>query len=140
MPRDAKLKISEEKVFECKINPMGKPRMTQRDKWLERDCTSRYWAFKANVVKKAEELGFTMPASEYHIIFRLPMPRSWSKKKRSSMDGAPHQTKPDKDNLEKAFLDALCKDDSFIWDGRVSKFWSNDGCIEVYLNSERGER
>lgn len=122
--------------FEFKVKPIGKPRMTQRDRWLERDCTARYWAFKDAVVREAERMRFSVPASGYHITFRLPMPSSWSKKKRAAMDGKPHQKKPDKDNLEKAFLDALCKDDSFIWDGRVSKFWATEGSIEVLTEKE----
>ena len=53
------------------------------------------------------------------------------------MNGKPHQQKPDKDNLEKALLDALCEDDSYIYDGRVSKYWSDAGYIEIYINEIR---
>lgn len=49
------------------------------------------------------------------------------------MDGKPHQQKPDKDNLEKALLDAIFDDDSRIWDGRVSKVWGATGMIRVRL-------
>lgn len=49
------------------------------------------------------------------------------------MDGKPHQKKPDKDNLEKALLDAIFDDDSRIWDGRVSKVWGTTGMITVRL-------
>jgi len=32
----------------------------------------------------------------------LPMPKSWSKKKKSAMAGRPHRQKPDRDNIDKA--------------------------------------
>ncbi|CNL09497.1 Holliday junction resolvase [Yersinia mollaretii] len=47
------------------------------------------------------------------------------------MDGKPHQTKPDKDNLEKALLDAIFEDDCRIWDGRVTKLWGEIGKIII---------
>jgi Holliday junction resolvase RusA-like endonuclease len=66
------------------------------------------------------------------------MPRSWSKKKRDDFRGKPHLPTPDKDNLEKAFLDALFSkrtgrktSDSHVWDGRVVKLWDDEGSIFV---------
>lgn len=47
------------------------------------------------------------------------------------MNGKPHQQKPDKDNLEKALLDAIFEDDCRIWDGRVSKVWGETGKIII---------
>jgi Holliday junction resolvase RusA-like endonuclease len=124
--------------YEFKLDPIGKPRMTQRDKWIKRDCVMRYWNFKDLLKLQAKKLKFIMPDSGYHLKFYIPMPKSWSKKKQSAMMGKPHQGKPDKDNLEKAFLDAVCADDSYIWDGRVSKFWWNEGRIvmKVYENDD----
>ena len=40
-----------------------------------------------------------------------------------------HQAKPDKDNLEKGFWDALFEEDEAVWDARVSKFWAYEGAI-----------
>jgi Holliday junction resolvase RusA-like endonuclease len=59
------------------------------------------------------------------------MPSSWSKKKRQAMAGKPHQQKPDKDNLEKALMDAIYADDSHIWDSRVTKLWGEEGQIII---------
>lgn len=109
------------------ITPIPKPRMTRSDKWKKRDCVDRYWQFK-DEVRQAE---ITLPESHYHVIFILPMPKSWSQKKRLEMDGRPHQQKPDKDNLEKALLDAIFTDDCRVWDGRVSKFWGLKGMIVI---------
>lgn len=110
-----------EKVFN--ITPLGKPRMTRADKWKKRPEVLRYRAFCDEVRLN----NVSRPESGYHVIFVLPMPPSWSKKKRSLMDGKPHQQKPDKDNLEKALLDAIFGEDSHIWDGRVTKIWGETG-------------
>ena len=59
------------------------------------------------------------------------MPKSWESSKRDKMRGLPHKQTPDKDNCEKAILDALFTNDSMIWDGRVSKFWGDSGAIVV---------
>ena len=85
------------------ITPVSKPRMTQRDRWHKRPETAAYWAFKAEV----RLLGINIPESGYHITFIIPMPKSWSQKKRKQLNGQAHQQKPDKDNLEKALRDAL---------------------------------
>lgn len=110
-----------EKVFN--ITPLGKPRMTRADKWKKRPEVLRYRAFCDEVRLN----NVSLPESGYHVIFVLPMPPSWSKKKRPLMDGKPHQQKPDKDNLEKALLDAIFGEDSHIWDGRVTKIWGETG-------------
>lgn len=87
----------------------------------------RYRAFADEV----RLLGITLPDHGWHVTFVLPMPKSWSKRKREAMDGRPHQQTPDKDNLEKALLDALFQDDCHIWDGRVTKRWGEQGQIII---------
>lgn len=112
------------------IVAMGKPRMTRADKWKQRPEVMRYRAFKDEVRLH----NVSLPESGYHLTFVLPMPRSWSKKKKAEMNGKPHQQKPDKDNLEKALLDAIFDDDCKIWDGRVTKIWGETGKIVVEVN------
>ncbi len=75
--------------------------------------------------------GHELPEAGYHITFVIPMPQSWSKKKRAQHAGKPHQQKPDKDNLEKALLDAVFDEDSHVWDGRVTKIWGEKGQIII---------
>ena len=101
--------------------------MTQRDKWAKRAPVLRYRAF----CDHAKLLGITLPECGYHAIFVLPMPASWSKKKRIEMNGKPHQQSPDKDNLEKALLDAIFDEDCRVWDGRVTKVWGESGQIII---------
>ena len=92
----------------------------------------RYWAFKEEVRLRRVSL----QESGWHVVFQLPMPVSWSVKKRRAMAGKPHQQVPDKDNLEKGLLDALFDEDSHIWDGRVTKIWGWTGCIWIGENIE----
>ena len=72
-----------------------------------------------------------IPDSGSHITFILPMPESWSKKKKDRMRFKPHQQKPDKDNLEKGLLDAIFEEDCRVWDSRVSKRWGDQGEIWI---------
>jgi Holliday junction resolvase RusA-like endonuclease len=109
------------------ITPVGKPRMTRSDKWKQRPPVIRYRMF----CDEARLHEIRVPESGAHITFVLPMPQSWSKKKRVAMDGQPHQQKPDLDNLTKSLLDALFEDDSHIWDTRTSKLWGETGMIVI---------
>ncbi len=109
------------------ITPCTKPRQTQRDKWKKRPCVLKYRAFADEVRLK----GVQLPEFGYHVTFIIPMPKSWSKKTMAAMNLTPHQQTPDKDNLEKALLDALFEDDCRIWDGRVTKRWGYKGEIIV---------
>jgi len=112
---------------EYKVVPVSKPRMTQKDRWAKRIPVQRYWAFKDEVrLKKivVKECGST-------VTFCLPMPQSWSKKKRDAMRGQPHQQKPDIDNLLKALLDAIFDEDERVWSISCSKKWADEGSIIV---------
>lgn len=110
-----------------KITPLGKPRMTRADKWKKRPEVVRYRAFCDEVRLH----NVSLPESGYHVIFVLPMPPSWSKKKRTEHCGKPHQQKPDLDNLMKSLMDAIYSDDCGIWDFRASKVWGDCGEIKV---------
>lgn len=116
------------------IVPVGKPRMTRRDKWARRPCVLRYREYADDLRQRLAE--FTVPAAGMHVRFTLPMPHSWSKTKRREHRGRAHQQKPDVDNLLKAFFDALLKDDSGIWDCRASKVWGESGAIEITLTED----
>ena len=64
------------------ITPIAKPRMTRRDKWAKRPCVERYFAYRDLV--RLHKVFF--PEFWAHVIFFLPMPKSWSKKKRLEMN------------------------------------------------------
>lgn len=109
------------------ITPVPKPRQTRSDKWKERPSVMRYRAFADECrLKKVH-----VPESGAHITFNMPMPKSWSKKKRLATVGRAHQSRPDVDNLAKSLLDALYADDSTVWDLRITKRWAAVGSIEI---------
>ncbi|WP_373687373.1 RusA family crossover junction endodeoxyribonuclease [Zooshikella harenae] len=109
------------------IKPNTKPRMTRADKWKQRTCVMQYRAYKDEI----RNASLSLPEGGYHLIFVIPMPKSWTKKKQNEMRGKPHQQTPDKDNLEKGLLDAIFSDDAHIWDGRLSKYWGDEGSIII---------
>jgi Holliday junction resolvase RusA-like endonuclease len=65
------------------------------------------------------------------ILFMIPMPESWSLKKKHAMVKQPHKSKPDLDNLIKAVGDALYDDDSGLWNYRAAKRWGYEGQIII---------
>lgn len=103
--------------------------MTYSDRWKQRPCVLRYWAYKDRLLElwgDEAELPDT-----FWVIFTMPMPKSWSEKKRIEMDGKAHQPVPDWDNMAKAFCDILRTQDSGIWDVRATKIWGRKGSIEL---------
>jgi len=121
--------MTKEYIF--KINPMGKPRMVHSDAWAHRDVVERYWVYKDMLALQARRVKYEIGDMLY-IVFYLPMPGSWSQKKRLAMNGKPHQQKPDADNLLKGFMDALLADDAKVYDVRIRKFWGLEGSIRVF--------
>lgn len=112
------------------ITPMGAPRMNRADAWKGRAVVLRYRLFRDTLRLQARNLGFALPDS-FVATFYLPMPPSWSEKKKQLMDGKPHQQKPDASNLLKALEDALRTDDERIWDPHPRKFWARKGRIVI---------
>lgn len=119
------IRMVESQRFE--ITPVAKPRQTQSDRWKQRPCVVRYRAFKDQV--KAS--GLNVPETGCRLIFILPMPKSWPKKRRAEMDGQPHQQRPDTDNMIKAVLDAVHTEDSQIHHVEGLKFWGETGAIII---------
>jgi Holliday junction resolvase RusA-like endonuclease len=117
------------------IDPVGKPRMTQRDKWKKRDCVTHYYAFKDELRLWANKFGLqTLPDSIEMLTFVVPMPQSWSEKKKIQHDKTPHRQKPDLDNMLKALQDCLCTDDKHIWQIKnLSKMWGRTGKILIEI-------
>ena len=100
--------------------------MTQSDKWKKRPAVLKYRAFADEV-----RLHGVVVQNGDHVTFHVPMPKSWSNSKKEMHDKAPHRQTPDLDNLQKSLLDAVYKDDSFIWDIHATKLWSYEGGITI---------
>jgi len=118
------------------VTPMAKPRMTRSDKWKQRECVLRYRAYKDQLRLRQIQV----PEGGVRITFVLPMPASWSKKKRAEMMLQPHQQTPDVDNLHKGLLDALFVDDCKVWDHWITKIWGESGAIQIETFEEINER
>lgn len=134
-----------------KVDPMGTVRMTagmvKRLKWnlyepgdkrVER--VQRYLGYKqylSTIAKQHVKDELLTGPIYLDLIFYMPMPVTWSIKKKVMMEGKPHTSKPDRDNLEKGVCDAfnkiIWKDDGQVCDGRTRKFYSREPRIEVEI-------
>lgn len=93
----------------------------------------KYNQYKIDLLAEAKSKRFILPPVGASITFFIPVPSSWSKKKKKMHHGRFHQSKPDIDNLQKALLDSLMKEDKEIAHLEVSKRWVDFdiGWIEV---------
>jgi Holliday junction resolvase RusA-like endonuclease len=125
------------------VIPMGAPRMTQSDKWKtnpnhpdpkkrQRIEVTRYFAFKDILRLQANTMQFELP-KVFEGVYFIPMPDSWSEKKKAKMNGFPSEPRPDTDNITKGIKDALRKSDSDIWFECAQKRWAYNGSILIYI-------
>lgn len=122
--------------------PMGKPRMTRCDKWAKRPCVERYREWADHARRCAFGKNEKQPQAPVRVNWcaYFEMPASWSKAKRDAHRGQAHRQRSDRDNVDKALLDALYADDSTCAFGDLRKFW-DDGAgprLEVYV-VDRGD-
>jgi Holliday junction resolvase RusA-like endonuclease len=120
--------------------PMGKPRMTQRDKWAKRPCVLRYreWADKArDCAAKAGGLPSPEKIRRITMMAYFSPPKSLPKWRRELMLGALHRVKPDMDNILKC-MDALFTEDSAIPAGAIEKRWDETPRLEITIEVEDG--
>lgn len=111
-------------TFTISGNPLGKPRMSQRDKWKKRPAVLRYRAW-ADAARASAPAG--LPQRPVRVDWRafIAMPKSWPKRRKVKMAGQLHQAKPDRDNIDKALLDSLWPQDSFVAVGLIEKRWED---------------
>jgi Holliday junction resolvase RusA-like endonuclease len=117
--------------YEFLVTPIGKPRMTQRDKWLKppREAVLKYRLHKKAMEDYAMITKFKL-TEILDVDFYIPMPESWSKKKKESMCGKPHQNKPDLDNILKFIMDTLLPEgDQNVHTIVAKKVWDYEGKI-----------
>ena len=115
--------------FVFDVVPISAPRMNPADRWKRRPGVVRYFAYRDQVRAIAEEQGFTLPG-QFYLWFQLPMPKSWSKRKKRAMFGEPCLSKPDTDNLAKGFFDCF-GEDKHVWSVQLTKTWHDAGRIVV---------
>jgi len=112
--------------------PVAKPRMTQRDQWKKRPIVQRYRAFcdVLNIVNnrlggRVKEI---LETGQVSVVFFLPIP-----KRRKEKEGDPHQVRPDIDNFVKSVFDAICDDDSHIFEVKARKQYT-EGQPGIYIS------
>ena len=127
------------KFFMFDVCPVSAPRMTQSDRWKtnpnhpdinrrQRPCVTKYFGYKNILNFQANKLQFKM----IDVLFLIPTPKSWSEKKKKTMNALPCKVKPDTDNLTKAIKDTFCKEDSYIWKETAEKRWSYCGAVIIF--------
>ncbi len=120
------------------VAPVSKPRMTRADKWKRRPSVLKFFAFRDAIKQELKRLfalqnnPLNIDFRSIEIVFHIPTPKSWSKKKHAIHDGKPHEQRPDLDNLLKAWNDCVFAEDSTVWRIHATKLWtSGPGFIEI---------
>lgn len=109
-----------EKVIDLNITPQTHIRSTQgdsllfripqdqlrQDGFLRKRRLERYNQYKMDLIEEAAEKAYKM-TDEITVLFCIPVPPSWRGRKKARHHFTAHRSKPDVDNLCKAFMDAL---------------------------------
>lgn len=130
------------KIFIFDVVPFGAVRMTQSDKWKtnpnhvdpqkrQRQAVTKYFNFKDKVRLQAKAMNYQL-GDVLEIIFLVPMPLSWSAKKKEKMNKFPVKTRPDADNYVKAFMDSLLAEDGNVYKIIAEKRHAYQGSIIIY--------
>lgn len=112
-----------------KLRPSGLKRLLRIEK---------YNNYKISLLAEAKAKGFKIPHQGASIKFFIPVPKTWSKKKKKQYHQTLHQSRPDLDNLLKAMTDSLCEEDKYIAHyGELAKYWVDFevGWIEITIQS-----
>jgi hypothetical protein len=131
--------------------------MTQKDKWDKRACVIKYreWCdgvrhilFEQQIVLPdpydVEDLSWTaylLPPVSRHTGYRFSKKtgkqvrtyKKMTKDERDALIGELHRVKPDRDNIDKAVLDCLFKEDSGIAQGTLRKEYSWEPRLEIVI-------
>ena len=131
-------------IARIRVDPMGKPTMSSSDRWAKRPVVVSYFEQRAAINQYMSMVGVfsgytraeKLKPGSYFVVFKMPFPASYSKKKRAELLGSPHTLKPDLDNLLKAFNDAVYQNreggDAHVWCDLSAKIWAEEGAIEIY--------
>lgn len=107
----------------------SRPNYVRTKKYLE-----KYLNYKDSLREYGEKVGFIMPQDAFFMWFFMPMPKTWTKKKKASMAFKLHKNKKDTDNLSKAIKDALAPRKSNFVAGKQPAM--DDRVISSYANAK----
>jgi Holliday junction resolvase RusA-like endonuclease len=123
------------------VEPMGAVRMTSRGKYIK-PTAIKYLNYKKaiqlHVRGQLKNRPLLSGPLEVNIIFKMPIPTSWSKVKQNRAVGGYHTKKPDSDNMVKGVFDALNKlvwqDDNQVAVVKAIKVYGKPPGIEITIN------
>jgi Holliday junction resolvase RusA-like endonuclease len=107
------------------------PNLLKRKKYIE-----RYNQYKEDLRNEASDKNFIIPDHNWSVVFFVPVPKSWTKKKKAQQHLKLHRPRPDIDNFLKALFDPLKTQDSSIAHlNGLEKRWVNfpTGWIEIII-------
>ena len=127
------------------VIPMGSVRMTQSDRWKtnpnhldpnkrQRKSVTKHFTFKNEITRQGKLMNFNIGEC-LECVYFIPMPDSWSEKKKEKMNGFPCKVKPDCDNITKLVKDSFCINDSNIWNEEAKKVWAYNGSIIIFTST-----
>lgn len=120
------------------IDPMSAPTMTAADKYNKRPIVSRYFGYRNQIRCQANLKGLRdLPGCIDSLIFNIPMPGFWSKRKKNEMRGQNHTTRPDIDNILRGVMNVFGEDSHIHTIRNLQKIWSDTGSI--VLITDNGE-
>lgn len=122
--------IPQQKEYVFYVKPCPAPRMVRSNTWKPTPMVLRYRAFKDELRIAVNEQKFQLQET-LDIIFIVPLPESWSMKKKMSMENKPVQVRPDIDNYLKAFMDTMVTEDGFVWKIQAQKIYGAVGKIII---------
>jgi Holliday junction resolvase RusA-like endonuclease len=137
-------------TFDFNIAPMGAVRLSRRDAFRPNKnygpsaAALRYFEWKDRFaalvyVAVVDKKLFQLQDLECNVWWRfyVPIPQSWSMKKRVAHAQRPCRQKPDWDNCAKAVYDAIFVEDKAVWDVRSTTLWTlqSGGCISVTVRT-----
>lgn len=131
-------------VFSIPGPPKGKQRARYGDRHAYTpEQTVNYEALvKLTAAKAMREAGakLTTGAVHMHIVADMPMPESWSQRKRNAMLHKPAIRTPDWDNIGKIISDALnwvmYRDDRQVYYASVERYWAEKAGVTVSVHTE----
>jgi Holliday junction resolvase RusA-like endonuclease len=126
------------------VEPMGAVRTTQKQKFVDKRAI-RYHQYKSDIAlmaaaRKIKPIQAGNPVIIRELVFYMPIPQSWSNKKKQEAIGQPHIKKPDIDNLVKGLFDSLngiaWADDNQVYEmHNVKKIYGEEPGIEFGIDA-----
>jgi len=124
-------------VFNYKPEAKQRPRFGAKGKVHNPQKTQSLaykWEAAAQKRSQSPEIGLESPIC-FSMRVYVPMPKSWSQKRKKELLGTPVTSKPDIDNYIKWYMDVLngiaYKDDRYVSQGYFEKVWDYEGRVEI---------